>query len=952
MGEVFLKLLNMSMTAGWLILAVLCVRFLFRKMPRWIYCVAWGMVAVRLVVPFSIESAFSLLPSAEPIRSDAMVEGEFLPFVPSIDSNLSFVEDTVNPILAEAFAYQETDSVAPLQIITGIAGVIWISGMILLLLYAAVSMIRLRLGVREAVRYKENIYLCDWVKSPFILGILRPRIYVSSALREDEADYIIVHEKAHLKRKDHLWKPFGFLLLCIYWFNPLCWIAYILLCKDIELACDEKVIKKMSFRDRKQYSRVLLSCATQRRLVFACPLAFGEVGVKERVRSVLRYKKPAFWISAAAIAACVAAAVCFLTNPSQTCQVRITVPAGSTAAFCYSEEEISPQGKTLTLTNGDGLGDTAVILLPVEVREENAYEPTYMTPGMPVKMDVEKNAWYKIGVNVQNPTTKDKDFYVSVKNVEIRVTSEEAAESGNDIYGAEEAVNADLVSDENAPLKDLAYYLELSVPGLEFRDMSEKEKTVFLSEYDTLLDGYTLMARESTDGKTAYIVGHYNAEVTDSPLYKMQYMYYTSDKRYQILYREENYEAMDRIKEEQGVQAITDEGYVIENSSIIWPIGAEYIFLQPTDVGQEMYSAFSRYLDPARGRRYIEDALSRGIAVNDVKEPYLSIYMISEEYGEITEKIPLTEEAASGILEEELLKLTPGHGFGASLHMNGESHYYSESKVPQSVLNLAAEKCGYRFESPENIAAPIIEACFDCSWLEEPLYLEQKHLSRLEEILKGAKFDGVGNCGYGAKLTLTLENGETITVFKGTDDCGSLVFGSWGGYSLRDEADDEFWELFGLSAEGHERFSLQDEKSESTVEDQKVTTENPGENTGNTPAQTIAVDASEVAGIEVVNGNTGERKILTAEDAYYEYHDLLKLYRQLDFTAESEENTRVGYQYSMKLQDTEGNTLQNVTPYKDGVTVNRIFYQYDNTSNEVAASLRLMEYLEYIFAFE
>ena len=310
MGEVFLKLLNMSMTAGWLILAVLCVRFLFRKMPRWIYCVAWGMVAVRLVVPFSIESAFSLLPSAEPIRSDAMVEGEFLPFVPSIDSNLSFVEDTVNPILAEAFAYQETDSVAPLQIITGIAGVIWISGMILLLLYAAVSMIRLRLGVREAVRYKENIYLCDWVKSPFILGILRPRIYVSSALREDEADYIIVHEKAHLKRKDHLWKPFGFLLLCIYWFNPLCWIAYILLCKDIELACDEKVIKKMSFRDRKQYSRVLLSCATQRRLVFACPLAFGEVGVKERVRSVLRYKKPAFWISAAAIAACVAAAVC------------------------------------------------------------------------------------------------------------------------------------------------------------------------------------------------------------------------------------------------------------------------------------------------------------------------------------------------------------------------------------------------------------------------------------------------------------------------------------------------------------------------------------------------------------------------------------------------------------------------------------------------------------------
>ena len=317
MGELFLKLLNMSITASWLILAVLCIRLLFRKIPKWVTCLLWGVVAIRLIFPFSIESHFSLQPSAEPIKSSTIVEGDVVPFVPSIDSNLGIVESTVNPVLAETFAYQETESVAPLQVFTGIAGSVWLCGMLALFIFAAASMIRLRLNVREAVLYKENIYICDAVKSPFILGIVKPRIYLSSALKEEEMNYIIAHEKAHLRRKDHLWKPFGYLLLCIYWFNPLCWIAYIMLCKDIELACDEKVVKDMSFGDKKEYSRVLLSCAMQRRLVSVCPLAFGEVGVKERVKSVLNYKRPAFWITMIAVVVCVIVAICFLTNPKE-----------------------------------------------------------------------------------------------------------------------------------------------------------------------------------------------------------------------------------------------------------------------------------------------------------------------------------------------------------------------------------------------------------------------------------------------------------------------------------------------------------------------------------------------------------------------------------------------------------------------------------------------------------
>ena len=317
MGAVFLKVLNMSITAGWFILAVLCIRLLFRKIPKWMNCLLWGVVAIRLICPFSIESPFSILSSTEPIKSSAVVEGEVRNDIPSIDSRLTIVQNTINPMLTETFAYNESDSVAPLQAVTYAAGLIWCCGMVLLIICALGSAVKLHKLVREAVCVRDNIYICDAVKSPFILGIFRPRVYLSSALCVREKDYILAHESAHLKRKDHWWKALGYLLLCIHWFNPLCWVAYSLLCKDIELACDEKAAKNMTFHEKKEYAKVLLSCAGQRSLVMVCPLAFGEVGVKERVKSVLNYKKPTVWIMMATAAVFVILAVCFLTNPTK-----------------------------------------------------------------------------------------------------------------------------------------------------------------------------------------------------------------------------------------------------------------------------------------------------------------------------------------------------------------------------------------------------------------------------------------------------------------------------------------------------------------------------------------------------------------------------------------------------------------------------------------------------------
>lgn len=449
MGDIFLKLMNMSITAGWLVLAVIGVRFLFRKMPKWICCLLWGVVAIRLLLPFSIESVFSLQPSAEPIQKSTVVEGEIRPYVPAVASSLPVVENTVNPILQEAFSYEETDSVAPLQVATGIAGYVWLVGMSGLLLFAISSTLRLKNMVREAVCYQENVFLCDAVKTPFILGIIRPRIYLPSTLSEEEIEYILAHERAHLQRLDHFWKPIGYLLLCVYWFNPVLFIAYILLCKDIELACDEKVIRDMSFSDKKDYSRVLLSCATQRRFVLSCPLAFGEVGVKDRVKTVLNHKKAALGITILAILVCIVVAACFLTNPAKEYQIRITIPAGGLSDFYYSDEEISPKRNTFIVANGDGLGDTEVILLPIEVSEENAYdESQYLTPGMPVKMEAEKGAWFKIGVRMQNPSAKDMKVYVTVRNVDVRISSCENGEENSEENKKNESAEAKVTTDE------------------------------------------------------------------------------------------------------------------------------------------------------------------------------------------------------------------------------------------------------------------------------------------------------------------------------------------------------------------------------------------------------------------------------------------------------------------------------------------------------------------------
>lgn len=307
--KILLHLFNVSVSASFLALAVVLFRLVFKKAPKWLTVSLWALVAIRLILPFSVESVLSLIPSREVIPTEIMsVDPTKTPStafgVIENPTYSGFINSTVT--VERVFSFQRDVT---------FASCVWLIGVAVLLLYALVSYLKLRHTVRVSAPYKDNVWLCDSVKSPFILGVFRPKIYLPSDMDGERAELVLRHEKAHLKRKDHLWKPLGFVLLAVYWFNPVLWLSYVILCRDIELACDEKVIRDMESGDKKAYSEALLSCSMPQKMISACPVAFGEVGVKKRIKSVLNYKKPAFWLIVTAVIVSVVVALCFMTDP-------------------------------------------------------------------------------------------------------------------------------------------------------------------------------------------------------------------------------------------------------------------------------------------------------------------------------------------------------------------------------------------------------------------------------------------------------------------------------------------------------------------------------------------------------------------------------------------------------------------------------------------------------------
>ena len=345
MNAVFVKLVNMSVAAGWLILAVLVLRLLLKKAPRWITCLLWAMVAVRLVCPISFQSPVSAYQVAAPAAVQESGQVEYFHYVyesgdkPSIQLDVDAIRPAEALPAQSQTASEQPAAAEPVQESAGRGDptrylpplvTVWLAVGGTLLLYGLGSTLRLRLRVREAMRLRDNIWVCDAVTSPFLLGLFRPRVYLPSGMDGVQLDYVLAHERAHLRRGDHIWKPLGYVLLAVHWFNPLVWLAYWLFCRDIETACDQCVVRRLDRNEKKAYSDALLQCSQGRRMVLACPVAFGEEGVKGRIKAVLQYKKPAFWVILAAIIACIVVAVCFLTDP---------VSGGSKGTLTFVEKE-------------------------------------------------------------------------------------------------------------------------------------------------------------------------------------------------------------------------------------------------------------------------------------------------------------------------------------------------------------------------------------------------------------------------------------------------------------------------------------------------------------------------------------------------------------------------------------------------------------------------------------
>ncbi len=744
--NILLNVVNMSMTASIIIVFVLFVRLLLKRCPKIFSYVLWSVVLFRLLCPVSITTNFALLSLFHLSATEEIGNVTSIAYIPEdvvitqlserlVGGKFSEQQEKISGVYDNIIHRTEEDVTIGDNVVTPVFEwsplmvtiVVWLIGMVVIMIYSVILLIRMKRNLIGVIHLKDNIYLADYINSPFVIGMIMPRIYLPSSLSQKEQEYIILHEQIHIRRGDHIIKWISFLTLCIHWFNPLVWVAFVLSSKDMEMSCDEAVVKKLGWEICQEYSASLLRLATGKRIIIGTPLAFGEGNTKSRIKNVLKWKKPNVWISVLAVIFCLVAIVGCVGNPK---------------------------------TNIDSMS-----------REQNQ---------------------------------KENDNVDDESQLDVQSTSQSNENTNSEILGLDSVTSISPRQAEYGSVEDVAFYFELSTLGKTFQDMNEDKMEHILKEYEGLLENYTLIARESTDGTTAYIVGTYNDVLENSSLYMKYSMEFGigEDETVQILYDSKDAEVID--------VAITEGNYpksgiIIKNSQIYFSSDYNIIFIQPRESEPKFDTIFSRYLYTPNGRAYMIDAVSRGIALTGCEEPYIYVYLISEKFGEIAERIPITTEEADAIMAAERVSIPKGFGFCASLHYNGTSTYFTEmKKIPQSVIDIAVEKCNYKFVTPSEIDEPILQAVLKCDWLEKELYAKEEDLERLREILMNAEFGFVGGCGYGARLTITLAGGEKITVFKGCDSCDSMVFGSYSGYFIGDKQNTEFWEMFGLNPETKE----------------------------------------------------------------------------------------------------------------------------------------------------
>lgn len=864
MDSLFTSVLEISWQAGLIALAVIAVRPLLRRAPRRAVCMLWLLVALRLLLParLTVESPVSLQqPESPPIQAYQELRQQEKVYVSAPPEQRP---EMAGPAAAQGFALLDQ------------LPAIWLTGVGCMALYMALSLLRMRWRLRAAPRIQDNVYRCtDW-STPFVLGVIAPRIYVPETVSEQDFPQVLAHERCHIRRWDHVWKPLAFLLLAVNWFNPVLWAAYVLLGRDMERACDEMVLKNATPSQRAAYSRALVACAAQPKMAAVCPLAFGEVAVKERVKNVLNYKKPALWAVILLVVAAAIIGVCLLTKPAENdagvpdaetlyalrteyigdnsavsgildaLGFRAAGAAGEGEAYTYSfevETASEPYGVVVRYAFTGALPQRTaewnrqmaqrgyIALALIDNAEWLRWEDVGAEGETPVSGTVYAGDYVAADYNAARGSAAGLQALMDVLQARLEdgsivyypgdalpdfteitpwpmlgedgVVSAKAEDYGI-VYGA-----AQLPDWETVPLSYLcAYYL--NGDGA----YAEGAMDVLAHRYQqapNTVKAYLrrLAGQQVPDGRgdasevlladiSRYAMSQLTGGLPVAASYERDQLSISVSEVYSVTYRtvtyDENYsEDIPVYEVGSGAQLSVIKG---EGFTLYGRYNEENVALHNGDVVELTEQFVGLGMDGQYAVRF--QYRSGGAPAAE-----LEVYQITWEVGDSTKQVvPLTEEQVQTILSEQGIVQPEWYTVCADLRQNGAdvaSYMGTDYEpVPPTVLKILTEQCGYTFVTPEDFRGNMTSAKLEF-YGGETYTAAKADLPALQRMLTNARaYGGASSCGFGAKLTVTFDDGRTVSVLKGTDSCASFTFGSWNTAMVSDSENRQFWQMFGV----------------------------------------------------------------------------------------------------------------------------------------------------------
>lgn len=862
MDSLFTSVLEISWQAGLIALAVMAVRPLLRRAPRRAVCMLWLLVALRLLLParLTIESPVSLQqPESPPIQAYQELRQQEKVYVSAPPEQRL---EMAGPAAAQGFALLDQ------------LPAIWLTGVGCMALYMALSLLRMRWRLRAAPRIQDNVYRCtDW-STPFVLGVLAPRIYVPETVSEQDFPQVLAHERCHIRRWDHVWKPLAFLLLAVNWFNPVLWAAYVLLGRDMERACDEMVLKNATPAQRAAYSRALVSCAAQPKMAAVCPLAFGEVAVKERVKNVLNYKKPALWAVILLVVAAAIIAVCLLTKPAgkdagvpdaetlyalrteyigdnaavsgilDALGFRATGAAGDGQAYAYSfevETASEPYGVVVRYAFAGAL--------PQRTEDWNRQMARRGYLALALIDNAEWLRWEDVGAEGETPVsgTVYAGDYVAADYNAVRESAaglqalmdvlQARLEDGSIVYypgDAQPSFEETMpwsVTGDNDPCsvraEDYGIVYNDTLPDWDTLPLSylcayylngdgayaEGAMDVLAHRYQkapNTVEAYLrrLAGQQAPDGRgdasevllqdiSRYAMSQLTGGLPVAASYERDQLSISVSEVYSVTYRtvtyDENYsEDIPVYEVGSGAQLSVIKG---EGFTLYGRYNEENVALHNGDVVE----LTEQFVGLGMDGQYAVRFQYRSAA----ETAELEVYQITWEAGDSTKQVvPLTEEQVQTIRSEKGLAQPEWYQVCAELRQGDEDVAYymgnDYKPVPPTVLKILTEQCGYTFVTPEDFRGNMTAAKLEF-YGGETYTADKADLPALQRMLTNARaYGGGASCGFGAKLTVTFDDGRTVSVLKGTDSCASFTFGSWNSAMVSDSENRQFWQIFGV----------------------------------------------------------------------------------------------------------------------------------------------------------